>query len=104
MVFSATAWLLSYCESISEEFVKNKISGSVFLKLTESQLEKMVTAIGDIVELQSLQERVNNSSTAMVSKQLAITVMGFALMCTLGFRGEVSVKVPNNQLVSQIHR
>ena len=98
-----------FSESISEEFVKNKISGSVFLKLTESQLEKMVTAIGDVVELQSLQKRVLNSS-AMVSKQLTISyissfVLNFhILICTLGFREKVPVVVPNNRLVSQIHR
>lgn len=43
---------------IAEEFERNKMSGSVFLKLSENQIEKMVPAIGDIVELQSLQSRI----------------------------------------------
>ena len=44
---------------VSEAFERNKISGSSFLKLSESQLGRMLEAIGDIVELQSLQCRVH---------------------------------------------
>ena len=45
-------------ETLANEFEKNKISGPVFLKLTENQIGRMVPAIGDVVELQSLQRRV----------------------------------------------
>ena len=43
---------------IADSFEKNKISGRLFLKISEAQIEKMVEALGDVVELQSLQSRV----------------------------------------------
>jgi len=39
---------------IVESFKSNKISGKRFMKLTETQIEKLVTAIGDVVELKGL--------------------------------------------------
>ena len=39
----------------------NKISGSIFLKLTEHSLEQMIPAIGDVVELMGLQEEVKTT-------------------------------------------
>ncbi len=36
----------------------NKVSGGIFMKLTEQQIGRMVTAIGDVVELMALQSRV----------------------------------------------
>ena len=45
-------------KDIAASFEKNKISGSLFLKLKEAQIGKMVEAIGDIVELQELQSKV----------------------------------------------
>ena len=47
-------------EDVSESFRANKISGDCFLKLTEEQIGKMVTAVGDIVELMALQSRLLN--------------------------------------------
>lgn len=38
----------------------NKISGATFLKLSERQMEKIVPAIGDVVELRELQARINS--------------------------------------------
>lgn len=46
---------------IGESFLNNKISGSLFLKLSESQIVRMVPALGDVIELQSLQSRVQDS-------------------------------------------
>lgn len=37
---------------------KNKISGTTFMKLSERQMEKMIPAVGDVVELRELQERL----------------------------------------------
>lgn len=45
-------------QEVASAFERNKVSGSAFMKLSESQIGKMVEAIGDIVELQSLQCRV----------------------------------------------
>ena len=45
---------------IADSF-ENKISGPLFLKLSEDQIGRMVEAIGDIVELQSLQSKVQVS-------------------------------------------
>ena len=39
---------------VVESFKSNKISGKRFMKLTETQIEKLVTAIGDVVELKGL--------------------------------------------------
>lgn len=50
-------------KEIADTFEKNKISGSIFLKLSENQLERMVEAMGDVVSLQSLQSRVKDSET-----------------------------------------
>ncbi len=41
-------------------FEKNKTSGSVFFKLSETQIGRMVEAMGDI-ELQSLQCRIHEA-------------------------------------------
>ena len=48
----------NFDEEVSDSFKRNKISGSVFLRLSEGQLGRMVEAIGDVVELQSLQSKV----------------------------------------------
>ena len=45
-------------EDVIESLRKNKISGKSFMKLSEQQLERLVVAIGDVVELQALQTRV----------------------------------------------
>ena len=43
---------------VVESFRSNKISGSIFLRLSEEQLGKMVTAIGDVVQLSTLQAKI----------------------------------------------
>lgn len=48
-------------DEVVESFRRNKISGGNFLKLTEEQLGKIVSAIGDLVELQSLQHRIKKA-------------------------------------------
>ena len=53
-------------EGIAAEFEKNKISGPLFLNLTENHLGKMVSAIGDIVELKLLQCRVKERNTQTI--------------------------------------
>ena len=53
-------------QEVANAFEKNKISGSSFLKLSESQLGRMVEAIGDIVELQSLQSRVHEAGAKVL--------------------------------------
>ena len=40
---------------VIKSFKSNKISGGRFMKLTEAQIEKLVTAMGDVVELKELQ-------------------------------------------------
>ena len=45
-------------DDVVTTFRENKISGASFTKLSERQLEKLVTAMGDVVELQALQEKV----------------------------------------------
>ena len=45
-------------EDIVELFRMNKVSGRCFMKLTEQQMGRIVTAIGDVVELMDLQSRV----------------------------------------------
>lgn len=45
-------------QDIADSFERNKISGPLFLKLSENQLEKIVEAIGDVIKLQSLQSRI----------------------------------------------
>ena len=45
---------------------KNKISGATFLKLSERQLEKMVPALGDVIELRGLQARLNSQVNVIV--------------------------------------
>lgn len=39
---------------------RNKIAGSTFLKLSEMQIERMIPAIGDVVELRELQIKINS--------------------------------------------
>ena len=45
-------------EVVTESFRMNKISGHCFMKLSEQQMGRIVTAIGDVVELLDLQSRV----------------------------------------------
>lgn len=45
-------------QEVVSAFEKNKISGSLFLRLSESQIGRMVEAIGDVVELQTLQYKI----------------------------------------------
>lgn len=47
-------------EDIVNIIQKNKIAGATFLKLSERQIEKMIPAMGDVVELRELQARVNS--------------------------------------------
>jgi hypothetical protein len=55
-------------ECVSQQFEENKICGSIFLKLTEDQIGRMVDCIGDLVELQSLQSRVKEMLGTAISK------------------------------------
>lgn len=59
---------ISFDEDVIELFRKNKISGWSFMKLTEQQLEKLVTAIGDVVELQALQTRVKRKTNPLAEQ------------------------------------
>ena len=43
-------------EDVVEAFRRNKISGSIFQLMSEEQITSLVTAIGDIIELQQLQK------------------------------------------------
>ena len=45
-------------EDVVNVMKKNKIAGSTFLKLSEVQLERMIPAIGDVVELRELQIKI----------------------------------------------
>lgn len=53
-------------EDVADTFEKNKISGSLFLKLSEDQLGRMVEAIGDVVNLKLLQGRVQDINAPQV--------------------------------------
>ena len=50
--------LEKFDDDVASSFRRNKIAGSHFLKLSEVQIGKMVPAIGDIVDLQTLQGEV----------------------------------------------
>ena len=52
---------------VAAVFEKNKISGSSFMKLSENQIGRMVEAIGDIVELQSLQYRILEAQVCILA-------------------------------------
>jgi len=45
---------MKFDKDVVESFRVNKISGSVFLQLSEEQIGKMVKAIGDVVQLLNL--------------------------------------------------
>ncbi len=45
-------------DDVIESLHANKVSGGTSMKLTEQQIGRMVTAIGDVVELMALQSRV----------------------------------------------
>ena len=47
-------------EDVIDVMKKNKIAGTTFLKLSERQIEKMIPAIGDVVELMEMQARINS--------------------------------------------
>lgn len=49
-------------EDVVEVMKKNKIAGATFLKLSERQMENMVSAVGDVVELKELQARITSLS------------------------------------------
>ena len=53
--------LNKFDEDVVNIIKNNKISGSIFLKLTECQLEQMIPAIGDVVELMGLQEELKTA-------------------------------------------
>ena len=62
-------------DDVVTSFRENKISGANFTKLSERQLERLATAIGDVVELQTLQEKVKKMtalSSQLVSKQTCL--------------------------------
>lgn len=62
----------NYDQEIAAEFEINKISGRIFMKLSEDQLGKMVPAIGDVIELQSLQCRLKEMSTQPTQVHIAL--------------------------------
>lgn len=47
-------------EDVVDVMKNNKITGATFLKLSERQMEKMIPAIGDVVELMEMQARINS--------------------------------------------
>ena len=56
----------NFDDEVADSFKQNKISGSLFLKLSEDQLGRMVQAIGDVVNLTSLQSRIKEMNTPTV--------------------------------------
>ena len=50
--------ILKFDEDLASAFRRNKIAGSHFLKLSEVQFNQMVPAIGDVVDLQTLQKEI----------------------------------------------
>jgi hypothetical protein len=48
----------NFDDEIVDTMRKNKISGATFLKLSERQIEKMIPAVGDVVEMRELQARL----------------------------------------------
>ena len=63
----------TFDEDVTESFRKNKITGSTFMKLSEQQIEKMVTAIGDVVELRALQSRVKKELDLLAEPVCSLT-------------------------------
>lgn len=51
----------TFDEEVIEAFYVNKISGKAFLKLSENHLSSLVSAIGDVLDLKELQERVRKT-------------------------------------------
>lgn len=49
---------VKFDNDVVESFRANKISGSIFLQLSEEQIGKLVSAIGDVVEISNLQAKV----------------------------------------------
>ena len=54
--------LEKFDEDVVEIMKKNKISGATFLKLSERQIESMIPAVGDVVELLDLQTKFGSST------------------------------------------
>ena len=59
----SVAEFADYLSNRFDEYVvdimkKNKISGSTFLKISEIQIEQMIPAVGDVIELRELQNDV----------------------------------------------
>ena len=48
-------------EDVIDVMKRNKISGATFLKLSEKQLEKIIPAVGDIVEPKELQIKIDST-------------------------------------------
>lgn len=69
----------SFDDEVVSAFRSNKISGSSFMKLSNSQIEKIIPAMGDAVELQALQDRVN----ACIQIQVKPISGSFCLCSTL---------------------
>ena len=58
---------LKFANDVVESFRANKITGSVFLHLTEEHIGKIVTALGDVVQLTNLWTKILVSLTGIVS-------------------------------------
>lgn len=56
----------SFDDDLVDTLRKNKISGATFLKLSERQMERMIPAMGDIVELRELQQRLTSQTQEQV--------------------------------------
>jgi len=50
--------VLKFANDVVESFRTNKITGSVFLQLTEEYIGKIATALGDVVQLTSLRTKI----------------------------------------------
>ena len=59
--------VLKFDNDVVESFRANKITGSVFLQLTEEHIGKIVTALGDVVQLINLRTKILVSLTGIVS-------------------------------------
>lgn len=47
-------------EDVIDAIKKNKISGSILIRLSEKQMEKIIPAVGDLVVLMEMQDRIKD--------------------------------------------
>ena len=67
-------------DEVAGAFYKNKISGEIFLLMTENQITSIVPAIGDVIKLRQLQASCSSVYSSPVPSSLSSSsTVGFNL-------------------------